>query len=118
MKAIEKKLKRKARRANRVRRKLLIGKTRARLTVFRSNKYLYAQVIDDNKRVTLASVSEKEIEKSSMNKTQKAEALGAKMAEKALAKKVKEVVFDKGSYRYHGRVKAFAEAARVGGLVF
>lgn len=83
------------------------NKTRCRLSIFRSNKYLYAQVIDDKKAVTLAASQGKSPLK-----------VGEEIAKKALAKKVKDVVFDRGCYRYHGRVKALAEAARKGGLNF
>ncbi len=112
------KLARKKRRLTRGRKKILASKTRARLTVFRSNKYIYAQIIDDTKGVTLASVSEKEIAQEKGSKVNKAEEIGKKIAQKAIAKKVKTVVFDKGPYRYHGRIKALAEGARSEGLIF
>jgi len=107
---------RKARRSARTRKKI-IGET-PRLTVFRSNKHIYAQVIDDKKGVTIASVSEKEISSEKLSKTQKAEEIGKAIAKKAIASKIKKVVFDKGSFRYHGRVKALADGARAEGLVF
>ena len=94
-----------------------VGK-RPRLSVFRSNTGMYAQVIDDSKGVTIASVSSKELGKSKMTKTAAAEAIGTLIAKKATEKGVEEVVFDRGSYLYHGRVKALAEAARKGGLKF
>ena len=109
---------RKMRRIARARKKILSDKTRVRLTVFRSNKYIYAQVIDDKSGKTLFAASEKEVEGSKLNKTQAAQEIGKILAKKALAKKVKSVVFDKGSYKYHGRVKALAEGAREGGLQF
>ena len=95
---------------------------RARLSVFRSSKHIYAQVIDDIKGETLASAS-------SMEKTMReglktganidaAKAVGKLLAERAAAKGVKEVVFDRGGYLFHGRVKALADAAREGGLKF
>ena len=95
---------------------------RARLSVFRSSKHIYAQVIDDIKGETLASAS-------SMEKTMReglktganidaAKAVGKLVAERAAAKGVKEVVFDRGGYLFHGRVKALADAAREGGLKF
>ena len=95
---------------------------RARLTVFRSSKHIYAQVIDDSKGQTLASASsiEKDMRgslKSGAN-IAAAKAVGKLVAERASAKGVKEVVFDRGSYLYHGRVKALADAAREGGLQF
>ncbi len=79
---------------------------------------MYAQIIDDAKRATLVGVSEKALEKPTGSKTEKAKALGLALAKAAVSKKIKEVVFDKGSYRYHGRVKALAEGAREGGLQF
>ncbi len=112
------KLKRKTRRLNRVRRKIIARKNgSARLTVFRSNKHIYAQIIDDKKGSTLVSANEKEITAPG-TKILKAEELGRVLAQKAMKKKIKNVVFDKGSYRYHGRIKALAEGARKEGLVF
>jgi large subunit ribosomal protein L18 len=95
---------------------------RARLSVFRSSKHIYAQVIDDVNGATLASASsiEKDMRgslKSGAN-IAAAKAVGKLVAERASAKGVKEVVFDRGSYLYHGRVKALADAAREGGLQF
>ena len=78
-----------------------------RLAIFRSNKFIYAQVIDDEKSVTLASARGDDPEK-----------VGQEVAKKALTKKVKIVVFDKRKYRYHGKVKILAEAARKEGLKF
>lgn len=89
-----------------------------RLTVFRSNKYFYAQIIDDSKGVTLVSAYERELKEKIPTKAQRARALGKLLAEKAKKTKFQAVVFDKGSYKYHGRVKSFAEAAREGGLKF
>lgn len=111
------KLKRQNRRTLRARKKILGSKAHPRLSVFRSNKHIYAQIIDDVKGVTLASVSEKELE-SGANKTVRAQEIGKMIAEKAKKAKVSQVVFDRGSYRYHGRVKALAEGAREGGLNF
>ena len=112
------KLKRKQRRVKRIRSKILAKSNMPRLTVFRSNKHIYAQIIDDKKGTTVASVNEKEIDNSKLNKTQKAEEVGRAIAKKALGKKIKKIVFDKGPYRYHGRVKALADGARSEGLVF
>ena len=92
-----------------------------RLVIFRSNKYLYAQIIDDTKGETLAAVSTSatgEKEDSKNPKTDLAYSAGEKLAEAALAKKIKKVVFDRAGYKYHGRVKALAEGARSGGLNF
>ncbi|MFQ5763970.1 MAG: 50S ribosomal protein L18 [Rhodospirillales bacterium] len=93
-----------------------------RLSVFRSGKHIYAQVIDDRKQVTLAAASslEKALRgklKTSADKAAASE-VGKAIAERAIAKGVKDVVFDRGGYRYHGRVKALAEAARESGLSF
>ena len=95
---------------------------RARLSVFRSSKHIYAQVIDDVKGETLASASSIEKDMRGSLKTganiAAAKAVGKLVAERATAKGVKEVVFDRGGYLYHGRVKALADAAREGGLNF
>ena len=92
---------------------------RPRLDVFRSAKHIYAQVIDDVKGNTLVSASsvEKDFEGNGGN-VEAAKKIGSKIAERALAKGIEEVVFDRGGYIYHGRVKALAEAAREGGLKF
>lgn len=121
MKAIREqkvKLQRAKRRVLRTRKKLLSQKTHPRLSVFRSNMYLSAQIIDDVKGVTVTSAHVKELDKTNGTPIEKAEALGMLLAEKALKVKVKKVVFDKGGYKYHGKVKAFAEALRKGGLEF
>jgi large subunit ribosomal protein L18 len=95
---------------------------RVRLSVFRSSKHIYAQVIDDAAGRTLATASSIEADMRKDLKTgadkDAATAVGKLVAERALAAGVKEVVFDRGSYLYHGRVKALAEAAREGGLAF
>ena len=93
---------------------------RARLTVFRSSKHIYAQVIDDQKGETLASASslEKEMREKTGANIDAAKAVGKLLAERAVKKGVKEVVFDRGGYLYHGRVKALADAARESGLSF
>lgn len=104
------------RRRRRVRSKLRSVTSRLRLTVFRSNCYFYGQIIDDQKRKTLVSVCEKELAKGKKRKIDRAGLLGELLAKKAKTAKIKEVVFDRGAYRYHGRVKAFAEGARKGGL--
>ncbi|MEO9191530.1 MAG: 50S ribosomal protein L18 [Acetobacteraceae bacterium] len=95
---------------------------RARLSVFRSSKHIYAQVIDDAGGRTMAAASslDKALRDGLKTGADKdaATAVGKLLAERALAAGVKEVVFDRGSYLYHGRVKALAEAAREGGLAF
>lgn len=118
-------------RKKRIRRKIGIkGKIkgtndRPRLSVFRSNKYIYAQIIDDEKKKTLIGVSEKHIKENSSSKKiesskkiDKSRALGLTLAKLAISKKIKSVVFDRSGYAYHGRVKAIAEGAREGGLKF
>jgi large subunit ribosomal protein L18 len=96
--------------------------SRARLSVFRSSKHIYAQVIDDAHGLTVASASSLEKDMRGSLKTganiEAAKAVGKRLAERAAAKGVKEVVFDRGGYLYHGRVKALADAAREGGLSF
>jgi large subunit ribosomal protein L18 len=96
--------------------------TRPRLSVFRSSKHIYAQVIDDNKGATLASASTLEKTMRDRGKTgankDAAKAVGKLVAERAKEKGVTEVVFDRGGYLYHGRIKALADAARESGLKF
>jgi len=97
---------------------------RPRLSVFRSSKAIYAQIIDDGKGKTLVAASEKDLnkktkkQKNQKTRTQKARMVGEILAQKASKKDIKTVVFDRGKYRYHGRVKALAEGARKGGLKF
>lgn len=86
-----------------------------RLAVFRSNQHIYAQLIDDNANKTLVFASDSELKGS---KTEKARQVGEVIAKKALGVKVSAVVFDRGGFLYHGRVKALAEGAREGGLKF
>ncbi|WP_027108744.1 50S ribosomal protein L18 [Lacticigenium naphthae] len=89
-----------------------------RLNVFRSNKHIYAQLIDDVAGVTLASASTLDKEVSGESKVDQASAVGNLVAERAKGNKIIKVVFDRGGYQYHGRVKALAEAARENGLDF
>ncbi len=103
------------RRAGRTRAKVRGSAERPRLTVFRSNAALYAQLIDDSSHVTLAAASTKQVDQKAARVEQGA-LLGALIAEKAKAAGVTSAVFDRGSYRYHGRVKALAEGARAAGL--
>ena len=106
-------------RQSRVRAKILGTKDRPRLSVFKSNKYVSAQIINDEKGETIVGISEKELKiKEKLNKTDRAKQLGLAIAKKASDKKIKSVIFDRGSYLYHGRVKAIAEGAREGGLKF
>ena len=105
------------RRKLRARRKVRVAAgERLRLSVFRSSKHIYAQIIDDSKGLTLAAASSATLK--SGTKTDTAAAVGKALAEAATAKGVGKVVFDRGQYKYHGRVKALADAAREGGLDF
>tara|TARA_Y100000996_G_scaffold102344_1_gene74528 strand:- start:73 stop:408 length:336 start_codon:yes stop_codon:yes gene_type:complete len=107
-------------RKKRVRYKLKKVSSRKRLTVFRSNKHLYAQVIDDSVGKTLASASTKEKNIDIDNKDRKslAEIIGKNIAQRSIEKGIKEVAFDKGKYKYHGLIKILADSARTEGLIF
>ena len=104
----------------RVRTKLSGTAEKPRLNVYRSNKHIYAQIIDDVKGVTLAQASsqDKDISNTSASKVDLATTVGQEIAKKANDKGIKEIVFDRGGYLYHGRVKALADAARENGLEF
>ena len=102
----------------RVRKKVRGNPEQPRLCVFRSLKAIYAQVIDDSQGRTLAAASSLETEKSAQPKTSVSAVVGKLVAERALAQGITQVVFDRGGYKYHCRVKALAEAAREGGLKF
>jgi large subunit ribosomal protein L18 len=92
---------------------------RPRLSILRSNMHIWAQLIDDANGVTIAAVNSKNIKTvKGDTKTVKAGKVGAEIAKLALEKKIKKIVFDRGSYKFHGRVKAVAEAARAAGLEF
>lgn len=106
------------RRKKRVRAKIKGSANRPRLSVFRSNRGLYLQLIDDSNGTSIVSAHARELKDQKLNKTELATALGAIIAEKALAKDIKELVFDRNAYRYHGRVKAVADSVREKGLVF
>lgn len=101
----------------RIRKKVNGTAVRPRLVVFRSNKHIYAQIIDDQAGVTLASASTKSIEGLHLT-VDNAKLIGKKVAEEALKKNISAVVFDRNGFVYHGRVKALAEGAREGGLNF
>lgn len=119
MSVASKKLKTRARIKARIRGKISGTATRPRLTVFRSNKQIYAQVVDDLSGKTLASASSRAIkEAQGVAKIEQAKMVGAKVAEAAKAAGVESVVFDRNGYLYHGRVKSLADAAREGGLQF
>jgi large subunit ribosomal protein L18 len=103
---------------NRIREKLSGTTERPRLNVFRSLNHIYAQVIDDQKGETLASVSTLALKLKTGGNVAAAKEIGKAIAEKATAKGIKRVVFDRGGFLYHGRIKALADAAREGGLEF
>ena len=107
-------------RKQRVRYKTKKVSKRNRLTVFRSNSHLYAQLIDDTKGLTLASSSslEKSIKEKNLSRKETAELIGKSIAKKIISKGIDNVAFDRGKYKYHGLVKILAEAARVEGLNF
>jgi len=110
---LEKKEKR-YRRHKRVRGKIFGKKEKPRLCVFRSAKHIYAQIIDDEKGKTMVSASDLELKKVE----DKAKEVGKLIAKKAKDLKIEKVIFDRGGYNYHGKVKALAEGAREGGLKF
>ena len=107
-----------ARRAVRVRSKVRGTAARPRLSVFRSNRAIWVQVIDDSTGRTLASADSNHIAETGLSKKDQATKVGALVAERAKAAGIERVVFDRGSYLYHGRVKALADGAREGGLDF
>jgi len=112
------------RRHRRVRKKVFGTEQRPRLVVFRSLNHTYAQIIDDSVSRTLAAAStaqadvQKELGPAGTGGCAGASVVGKRLAEKALAHGVKKIVFDRGGYKYHGRIKALADAARENGLVF
>jgi large subunit ribosomal protein L18 len=115
------KLERRSRIRMRIRKKISGTADIPRLAVFRSNKQIYVQIVDDLKGVTLLSASSKEKEfagKTGINKTDQAKLVGKALAERCKEKGIGSVVFDRSGYKYHGRVKSLADAAREGGLKF
>lgn len=115
------KLKKKERRHRRVRAKIYGTSVKPRLSVFRSNLHLWTQLIDDTRGHTLASSSDADFKSKKGKKGKPSEfavKVGEGLAQKALAKGIKTVVFDRGGYRYHGVIRALAEGARKGGLKF
>ena len=93
-------------------------KERPRISIFKSNKGVYAQIIDDTSGNTMVSCSSVEIKKFGKNNIESSKEVGVKLAAKAKKKGIKEVLFDRGGYLYHGKIKSFAEGAREGGLIF
>lgn len=123
----EKKVEARLRRKQRVRKKIFGTPERPRLSVYKSCKHIYAQIIDDTIGHTLVSASSlskeikdkiKEVKEKGGTKTEIAKIVGELIAKKALEKGIKKVCFDRGGFKYHGRIKALAEAARAGGLEF
>lgn len=114
------KFERRIRIKNRIRKVVSGTEARPRLTVFRSNKEIYAQIVDDvtGKTISAASSRDKDISSAKVNKTEKATLVGKAVAEKALKAGVETISFDRGGYLYHGRVKSLAEGAREAGLKF
>ncbi|MCF6168336.1 50S ribosomal protein L18 [Lutibacter sp.] len=113
------KLERRQRIKHRIRKVIFGTATKPRLSVFRSNKEMYAQLVDDNSGVTLISVSSRDKEIESVgSKSEVAKLVGKSIAEKAIKAGVETVAFDRNGFLYHGRVKALAEAAREAGLKF
>ena len=104
------------RRQHRVRSKIVRQSDFPRLTVYRSHKFIYAQVIDDFEGKTLASAQESKSKKLPGTKSERAKLIGKELAEKLTALKIKQVVFDRGGYAYNGRIKALAESVRENGI--
>ena len=111
------KLKRRNRIRKGIRRKISGTSESPRVSVFRSNKAIYAQIIDDTKGTTITSISSREIGKSGVS-IEISKEVGLKLAEKAKSSGIETVVFDRGGYPFHGKVKALADGAREGGLKF
>jgi large subunit ribosomal protein L18 len=103
-------------RQKRIRARISGTSTTPRLRVFRSNKFIYAQLIDDESSKTILGTSD--IKEKSGKKVDRAKKVGLEIGKQALGKKIKKVVFDRAGYKYHGRVKALADGAREGGLIF
>ncbi len=103
-------------RKTRVRSKINGTARKPRLSVFRSNQHLHAQLIDDQAEETLLALSTINVKGKDLTKTQKAQKLGEKLAKQAKQEGIKQAVLDRGPYRYHGRIKAFTQAARKAGL--
>ncbi len=113
---MNKKLEKKIRLKKKIRTKIFGTSETPRLSVFRSNNYIYAQMIDDTKGVTVASSSDMEVKTGT--KTERAIVVGTSVAKAAIAKGIKACVFDRNGFKYTGRIKALADSARKGGLKF
>ena len=103
-------------RHNSIRRKVVGTTEQPRLAVFRSSQHIYAQIIDDSNHKSLVAESDLKVGKGT--KTERATLVGESLAKKALDKKIKKIVFDRGGFKYHGRIAALADGARRGGLEF
>ena len=106
------------RRHKKIRNDIIGTKERPRLCVFRSNQHIYAQLINDENAKILMSVSDKDLKAKKMKKTDTAKEVGKMIAKQAIENKIEKVVFDRGGFIFHGRIKAVAEGAREGGLKF
>lgn len=113
---INKKAEKRIRLKKKIRTKIMGTKDCPRLSVFRSNNYMYAQIIDDIKKVTLASSSD--LKAKTGTKTERSKAVGVEIAKQAIAKGIKSCVFDRNGFKYIGRIKALADSAREAGLKF
>ena len=113
---MNKKLEKRLRLKKKIRTKVFGTSKCPRLSVFRSNSFIYAQMIDDSKSVTVASSSDIDIKKGT--KTERSVLIGTNIAKASIAKGIKSCVFDRNGFKYTGRVKALADAARAGGLTF
>ena len=111
------KIEKRARLHKKIRARVSGTESRPRLSVFRSNRYMYAQIIDDMRGVTLCSASDIALS-GKMTKVERAKKVGEELAALAKKAKITTVVFDRGGFSYHGRVQALADGARSGGLVF
>ncbi len=116
MEKTQAKVVKRASRHNRIRARVIGSALKPRLAVFRSNKFLYAQLINDDAEKTIASVDTRSVKGDSP--IERAKAVGTEMAKKAKAAKIEKVVFDRGGFKYQGAVAALADAAREGGLNF
>ncbi len=115
---MENKRQKRYKRHKRVRSKVVGVKDRPRLSIFRSNQHIYLQLVDDGQGRTLASASDLSVKKKGLTKVQIAKEVGTTLAKKILSQKIEKIVFDRSGYKYHGRVKAVAEALREQGVKF
>jgi large subunit ribosomal protein L18 len=109
---------RRAKRHRKIRKRISGTTDKPRLCVFKSARHIYAQIVNDEKGKTILALSDSDIKKSKDAKVKTASEVGKAIAKSALEKKIEKVVFDRGGYKYHGRIKALADGAREGGLKF